>query len=168
MYGENCEVFDCSNTQSAYAGDRCGAFSNPTLRSVELVEYLYEAQWPCSDGCNLCGDGGRVTLGNNNFSYPSQFLKSNVSISCYDLQYDALTGGLSQGDYCLTVPPLVDTLCGCELPPTVAPVESPTSGLPVNPPTLAPLPTAGAASTLTNPGVTIAGLLGAVAAVVWA
>jgi hypothetical protein len=175
-YGENCEVFDCSNTVSSYQGDRCGAFSNPTLRSVAVVEYLYHAHWPCSNGCNLCGDSGRMTMGTSNFTYPSLYLKSNVSIQCYDLQYDALTGGLSRGDYCLTFPPLVEDLCGCEISSVGVPVETPTIDPPVDTPvetptapaptTLAPLPTAGAIS-MVHQGVLNAGMLMA-AAFVWA
>jgi hypothetical protein len=171
-YGENCEVFDCSNTVSAYKGDRCGAFSTPTLRSMALVEYLYSAHWPCYNGCNLCGEAGRVTMGTNNFTYPSQFLKSNVTIQCYDLQYDALTGGLSQGDYCLTLPPMMGDLCGCENSPVGAPVETPTIDPPSEvppgaaPSTIAPSPSSEAVS-VTNPNVIFAGMLLS-AAFIWA
>jgi hypothetical protein len=170
QYGENCEVFDCSNTISAYTGDRCGAFSTPTLRSAELVEYMYEAKWPCADGCNLCGEGGRMTMGNNNFSYPSTFLSDNVTIECYALQYDAFIGGLSEGDYCQTIPPLVEDLCGCEVPPTEAPAEissdppaeTPTAGSPTVTP---PMPTGAAPSIIKN-GMAMAGILAA-ATIVW-
>ncbi|KAL3912490.1 MAG: hypothetical protein SGILL_006861 [Bacillariaceae sp.] len=136
QYGENCEVFDCSNTVASYSGDRCGAFSDPALRAVALVEYLYESRWPCADGCNLCGEEGRMTNGSNNFTYPAQFLETDVTIQCYDLQYDALTGGLSQGDYCTNLPPLVNDICGCVAPPTSAP-DTPTDA-PVNTPTDTP------------------------------
>ena len=160
QYGENCEVFDCTNTIAGYAGDRCGAFSDPALRSVVLVEYLYENRWPCADGCNLCGEGGRMTTGSNNFTYPAQFLDTNVSIACYDLQYDALTGGLSQGDYCTNLPPLVNDVCGCVAPPTTAP-NSPPSEPPAGTPTDTPptgTPPAGASNlSQSGFGLTIVG-----------
>ncbi|KAG7374380.1 hypothetical protein IV203_013475 [Nitzschia inconspicua] len=173
-FGENCEVFDCSNTIVAYTGDRCGAFSTPALRSVHLVEYMYEEKWPCPDGCNLCGNGGRMTMGNNTFTYPSQLLVSNLSIPCYDLQYDALTGGLAEGGYCVTFPPLVESLCGCLIPPTEAPVGMPSVNTPVDTPagsptvtapTLGPAPS-GAATPVIRHGEIFAGILAA-AALVW-
>jgi hypothetical protein len=113
-----------------------------------------------------------MTIGTNNFSYPSLYLKTNVSIQCYDLQYDALTGGLSQGDYCQTIPPLVEELCGCESPPTGAPGETPTIDTPIEAPTVA-IPTTSASPPLArtisimNRGVMIAGILVG-AATLWA
>jgi hypothetical protein len=44
MYGENCEVFDCTNTGIKYAGDRCGAFANPTLLIESEINYLYRGE----------------------------------------------------------------------------------------------------------------------------
>jgi hypothetical protein len=92
-----------------------------------------------------------MTNGSNNFTYPSQFLDSNVTIQCYDLQYDALTGGLSQGDYCTNVPPLINEICGCAAPstsaPTTGPVDTPNES-PVSIPTDAtPAPIQGAGAT---------------------
>jgi hypothetical protein len=114
-----------------------------------------------------------MTTGINNFTYPSLYLKTNVSIQCYDLQYDALTGGLSQGDYCLTLPPLLEDICGCKIPPGGAPVPTPNIDTPMEAPTVAapttvpPSPTAGAISVM-NQGVIIAGMLLMVTAFGWA
>jgi hypothetical protein len=136
-YGENCEVFDCTNTAINYAGDRCGSFSDPTLRSVSLVEYLYENFWPCEGGCNLCGEGGRMTSGLNNFTYSSQFFEEDVSFQCYNVQYNALTGAFIDGDYCNALPPIAEEPCGCGKvaqpteAPVSSPVESPTDDSPV-------------------------------------
>lgn len=137
-YGENCEAFDCSNTFINYVGDRCGAFSNPTLRSVSLVEYFYESKWPCSTGCNLCGDGGRMTNGSNNVTYESPFFDNNVTLSCYDLQFDALTGQLAESNYCDVLPPLVEEVCGCIGSPTEPPALPPTTPT-ISPPTPSPV-----------------------------
>mmetsp|Transcript_19531 Transcript_19531/g.47152 ORF Transcript_19531/g.47152 Transcript_19531/m.47152 type:complete len:565 (+) Transcript_19531:132-1826(+) len=116
-YGENCEVFDCTNTFLNYAGDRCGAFTEPTLRYVSITEYLYDAFWPCpSGGCNLCGDGGRMTTGFENFTYTTQFLNVTDTFYCYDVNYQALTGGLYGTSYCSTLPGVVQDVCGCSNP----------------------------------------------------
>lgn len=54
-YGENCEVFDCTNTPIRYAGDRCGVFASPTLLIEAEINYRYQGEkliaLPCPAFC---------------------------------------------------------------------------------------------------------------------
>jgi hypothetical protein len=133
------EMEDCTNTFLNYAGDRCGAFSDPTLRSASIVEYLYDSFWPCpKGGCNLCGEGGRMTAGYANFTYTTQFLNVTDTFYCYDVNYQAVTGGLYGTSYCDTLPGVVQEVCGCVVvtPPNPPPT---TVTNPTDPPAGEPL-----------------------------
>jgi len=140
QYGENCEVFDCTNTHLKFSGDRCGLFSSPTLLVEAEVNYLYSRFWPCPDGCNLCGENGYMTNGRANFTYRPQLLAVDYYFQCYDIMYGAMVGGLGETNYCETLPPLAKEPCGCQngltLPPGTTPVQPPVGQ--VNPPALSP------------------------------
>ncbi len=139
--GENCEVFDCSNTPINYSGDRCRAFSYPALRGASVVEYLYSYVWgseqTCSpNACNLCGENGRMTNHDANFTYSPPFLSTGTTFVCSEINSDALTGRLVDSDYCQTLSALAEEPCGCvdgtssDRPadePTAAPTEEPTT-----------------------------------------
>ena len=119
-YGENCEVFDCSNTKINYQGDRCTLFSNPILRQVSLSNYLYESKWPCPNGgCNICNkDDGNARMTNainGNFTYSSPFFENkNVTMNCYSAMYDGMRGAFSDSNYCESLQSTVQEPCGCE------------------------------------------------------
>lgn len=120
-----------------------------------------------------------MTKGLNNFTYPQQLLDENVTIGCYDLQYDAFIGGLAEGDYCAKIAPLVEELCGCvagsstDAPagvtssPAGAPsVASPTLDPAPASPTVGPMLSGGGPSPVLNRAVALAGIL-TVAAFAW-
>jgi hypothetical protein len=119
-YGENCEVFDCSNTKINYQADRCTLFSDPVLRQVSFSNYLYESKWPCPNGgCNICNkDDGNARMTNainGNFTYSSPFFEDkNVTLNCYGAMYDGMRGAFSDSSYCEAFQSVVQEPCGCE------------------------------------------------------
>jgi hypothetical protein len=119
-YGENCEVFDCSNTKINYQANRCTIFSDPVLRQLSLSNYLYESKWPCPNGgCNICskddGNARMTNAVNGNFAYISPFYESkNVTMNCYGAMYDGMRGAFSDSSYCESFQSIVQEPCGCE------------------------------------------------------
>lgn len=75
-----------------------------------------------------------MTQGYANFTYTTQFLNVTDVFYCYDVNYQAVTGGLYGTSYCETLPKVVREVCGCATIPTAPPVDMPAD----SPPTIAP------------------------------
>jgi hypothetical protein len=130
--GGLCQGFNCENTDLGTSGSTCSVSFVQAL----AVGYLYSTL-PCPNGCNLCGEGGTMTNAGANFTLPDGY-----SISCFVTQNAALTGYFATGDYCTTLPPLVEEPCGCSLAPGQAPAPGAPAPAP-GAPEPAPGPTQG-------------------------
>lgn len=54
-----------------------------------------------------------MTTGFENFTYTTQFLNVTDTFYCYDVNYQALTGGLYGTSYCQSLTNVVRDVCGC-------------------------------------------------------
>ena len=72
-----------------------------------------------------------MTTGFENFTYTTQFLNVTDTFYCYDVNYQALTGGLYGTSYCTTLPGIVQSVCGCSNPSQPStPTEDVSNGQP--------------------------------------
>ncbi len=92
-----------------------------------------------------------MTAGTNNLTYGAQFLDDNTTISCFDLQYEALTGKLAQSDYCENPPPTLYDTCGCVQVPVDVPTDAPNDAPATAPTGNAELPTLAPTTSTASP-----------------
>lgn len=77
---------DCTNTDLGSSGSTCG------LRFIEAlaVGYFYSNVFPCSSGCNLCGEGGAMANPSATFPYGD-----GEDLNCFSAQTDAFLGNFA-------------------------------------------------------------------------
>lgn len=145
--GSDGRGFDCLNTALNFSGYAPSNYTVPDAVTILQAGYGYYSpiyDGPCASGCNLCGEGGAMTIRDVNVSFPT-----GDSFECGYLEIAAFAGAFANSsaelgtDLCVLLPPLVMDTCGCEggvMAPTTAPVptEAPGAdgGVPTDPPTV--------------------------------
>jgi hypothetical protein len=107
-----CREFDCENTPLGTSASIC----DYNILEAFATAYLYD-QLPCENGCNLCGEGARMTD-----SATKQFTIPRVAtLNCFQTQLLAMTGNYNR-QQCLELEELVNEPCNCEeASPTASP-----------------------------------------------
>jgi hypothetical protein len=101
--GNECQAFDCTNTDLGVEGNDC---SIPLIGALAFG-YLY-SQLPCPNGCSLCGAGRVMTNSGNDFT-----TDEGETVNCFGFQLNALTGDFAGNDFCETLVDNVQEPCGC-------------------------------------------------------
>lgn len=115
----SCTEFDCSNTNVGTSSTYC----NYNIPSKQVQNILLFDSLPCENGCNLCGEGQRITGVDVDFS-----LLNNQTYDCGKIELAALAGYFEGSNLCTDLSPAIEEICGCSgsgsgLDPTEAPVD---------------------------------------------
>jgi hypothetical protein len=102
----DCVAFDCGNTELGLSATVC----DYSIVELIVADYLLYGSLPCPNGCNLCGEGGFMTLTEQNVTFPNGQI-----YNCQLVGTAALAGSFAnvEPDLCVVLPPVVMDECGC-------------------------------------------------------